>query len=197
MVNFAIRGIRQTLPSGFLLGRFSAGNGQAELVSPADAFHSMASLIWAASGPPAIHTSGAGITNTDGTLSVEWNGGTVDALGSGLLISSTTLSANWRLGTVTVLSGLTLTSGTLAVTAAPQQWNAGTVTALGTNLSITGTTLNVHEIWNAGTVSTIGDNVTLTAGTLSASAPLLPLCNGDPGPVLMDDGNGQCIGVPI
>ncbi len=53
------------------------------------------------------------------------------------------------------------------------------------------------SIWNAGTVTTIGPNITLVAGTLSATSPLLPLCNGDPGPILMDDGNGQCIGVPI
>lgn len=114
VASIAIRGIRQSIPNGHVLGRISQGSGDVEVIPLASLGFSMTPVLTQTVGPVQIKTAGAGITNTNGTLSVEWNGGTVGALGTGLSINSGTLSPNWRAGTVTALgTNLSITSGTL------------------------------------------------------------------------------------
>ena len=179
--DIAIRGIRQTIPSGYVLGRVSTGSGQAELI-PLKGF---AATIGSYLAPAfAIHTTGNGISlNNGSTLAVEWNAGTINSLGthtSGTLaISSGSLfvTTNYQAGTLTTFhAGLTLTSGTLT-----PDWNGGVVTSLGTastgTLSISSGTLSAtyNNPWQAGTVTAFGTNtsgtLSLAAGTLSVVTP--------------------------
>lgn len=52
-------------------------------------------------------------------------------------------------------------------------------------------------LWLVGLVTALGSGLKLTGSTLKATG-MLPLVNGTlPGPVLMADGLGQCIGVPL
>lgn len=174
--DISIRGIRQVIPSGYVIGRQSKGDGQAELL-PFSAVAASLSPYIISPSQGNIHVSGAGIHFSGGTLTVNWNAGTVTALGG----------------------NLSLSGGTLNAITQPQQWTAGTVSALGSELSISGTTL--HTNYQAGTLTTIGTNLTLSSGTLSVtgiSSGVLPLVNGDlPGPSAIADDLGQFIGVPI
>jgi hypothetical protein len=118
-----------------------------------------------------VATSGAGISGgpitSTGTLTVEWNAGSVTALGAGLSLNS---------GTLTASGG-----------AAPE-WTAGTVTAVGTGLSVVGGTLEATAAtpeWSAGTVTAISTSFTIAAGTLAAasiaSGSLMANVSGSPG----------------
>lgn len=200
-----VRGIRQTVPTGYMLGRISSGSGEVELIPLRDIAQSVGMVLINSIGPVAIQTTGSGISNTAGTLSVEWNAGTVNALGTGLGINSGTLNPNWRAGTIIALgTALVINSGTLNVVDA-DQWLAGTVTAIGTNLAINSGTLNVTSApqeWTAGSVTAVGSNLAISSTTLefTGTAPngMLPLANGDlPGPALLADPYGQCIGVAL
>ena len=167
--NRTIRGIRDSIPSGYYLGRASGGSGPVELLSGVLLAQNVGAVLASGGGgaiAASIRTSGSGIANVNGTLQVEWNAGTVHAIGPGLSVvagTSTTpgtLEANWQLGTVTAIgAGETLTSGTLQ-----PNWQLGSVTALHSGLTLTSGTLIPD--WEAGTVTTIGAGLSLTGGTL-------------------------------
>ena len=93
-----------------------------------------------------IVTSGSGISGGPitgvGTLTVEWNGGTVNALSVGGTVSSGTLVFGYQAGTLTTFNtGLTLAGGTLT-----PNWQAPTVTALGSGLADSSGTLSVSGV---------------------------------------------------
>jgi hypothetical protein len=184
-----VRGIRDSIPSGYYLGRTSAGLGPVELVNGGFLAQGVDAAIAGAGGGlivMGIKTSGSGIANVSGTLQVEWNAGTVNAIGPGLSIvagtstSPGTLEANWQAGTVTAIgTGLSIASGTLEATALPEEWNAGTVNALGTTagggtLSITSNTLFAAfpaSLWSAGSVAALGTGLILSGTTLQDTGP--------------------------
>lgn len=109
--------------------------------------------------------------------------------GSGVALSGGTLSANWQLGTVAALLGLAIVSGSLEA-----QWQGPAITALGSGvssaggtLSATGTGGSVTSVsvgaglsggpittagtlvanYQGGTLTTFGTGITLTGGTLT------------------------------
>lgn len=184
--DISIRGIRQTIPSGYVLGRTSSGSGPAQLIPFNALTNQMASSIISIT-IGSLTTSGNGITITNGsTLSVEWNAGTVGHLGTGLALTGGTLTPNWQVAVVTNLGTITngatveINSGTLSVVIPGQEWTAGAVSALGTNasgtLSISGGTLSLSGIsseWSAGTVTALGPNIAINSNTIEAvvSAP--------------------------
>jgi len=133
-----------------------------------------------------VATSGAGISGgpitTSGTLAVEWNAGTANALATGLSLSSATLTPQWQGGAVsTIGSGVTVASGTLSasggtvtqiVGAAPL--SGGTITTSGTLGLNTGAGVYVAGgtllgDFQAGTVLAIGSGLALTSNTLAAT----------------------------
>lgn len=171
-----VRGIRQSLPPGYVLGRTSPGSGPAELI-PLNNLGRALVGTGVVTGPasPApqewnagtVNALGTGVTINSGTLTVtqEWLAGNVGTVGAGLALNSGTLTGDWQTTVVTALgAGVTINSGTLNVT---QEWLAGTVSVLGTGLAINSGTLNPQ--WQAGAVTTIGTGITLTSGTLTAS----------------------------
>lgn len=171
-----VRGIRQSLPPGYVLGRTSPGSGPAELI-PLNNLGRALVGTGVVTGPasPApqewnagtVNALGTGVTINSGTLTVtqEWLAGNVGTVGAGLALNSGTLTGDWQTTVVNALgAGVTINSGTLNVT---QEWLAGTVNVLGTGLAINSGTLNPQ--WQAGAVTTIGTGITLTSGTLTAS----------------------------
>jgi hypothetical protein len=136
-----IRGIRQGINSGSVLGRKSAGVGPVEEITANDLAQSV------------INTGQ--VVTTGGQNPQEWTAGGVNTIGTGLSINAT---------------------GTISNTET-QEWSAGTVEAVGTGLEIVGDTL---------------------VATATAGNGMLPLVNGDlPGPSLIADPYGQCIGVAL
>lgn len=149
--NISIRGIRQTLPSGYLVGRVSPGGGPAELI-PLDLAQTKLSAASGGGG-------GGGVQ--------EWTAGPVSALSTGLSIVSGTLTVTfpdqeWNAGTVTAVgTNLSLAAGTLSAITQPQEWNAGTVNAIGSGLTLTSGTL----VSSGGGGSSV---MTMLLGTLNS-----------------------------
>lgn len=122
--NIRVRGVRQSVPSGYILGRISPGDGPAELIPLSTAQQHLAASV------PA-------------TAAGEWTAGAVNALDA-LTINNGTLTAEWQSGTVDVLGpNLTLAAGTLNAVTQPQEWNAGNVTLVGTGLTLVGEVLSL------------------------------------------------------
>jgi hypothetical protein len=157
-----IRGIRQGIRSGTVLGRKSAGTGAVEEITIGE----LANRVIATGG---VVTTGAANPQ-------QWTAGPVSSLGANITISEDVLEV-------------------------AQEWNAGTVGAIGTGLTLSSGTLSVAGAigeWSAGTVTALAASLTLSSGTLAVTNAngMLPLVNGDtPGPSLMADPYGQCIGV--
>ena len=193
--NKTVRGIRESIPSGYYLGRTSSGTGPVELISGALLAQGVDASIAGAGGGQTvlnIKTSGNGITNAAGTFEVEWNAGEVDVIGTGLSIvaggGTNTLEANWQLGDVTNLNtGLTLSAGTLT-----PNFQLGTLTNLNTGLTLSAGTLTpdwqggsvahlqgltivsgntLQSYWQPGTsfVTALGSGVSINSGTLNVA----------------------------
>ena len=165
----AIRGIRQSIASGYVLGRTAPGVGA---VGPVH----MSNLAQQLAATGTFVTQG-------GASPEEWTAGDVGALGAGLTINSGTLTVTfpaqeWTAGDVGALgAGLTINSGTLTVTFPAQEWTAGNVTAIGPTLMLALGTLNAVNL---------------------ASHIWAPTVNGDlPGPTLISSPRGECVMVPI
>lgn len=187
--NKQIRGIRQSIGAGSVLGRKSPGVGAVEEVTVAE-------LTTAIINTGQVLTSG-------GSNPQEWTAGKVGGVSPGLTVTAGELIADWQITTIVAALGanITINSGTLEVA---QEWQAGTVTSLGSNVSIVAGTLEVTSVpqeWEAGTVTALGPNLSISGTTLEVSLPaggVLPLVNGDlPGPSLIADPSGQCVGVPL
>lgn len=126
-----------------------------------------------------VTTSGAGISASPatitgaGTLSVEWNGGTVNTLGTGLNLSSGTLTPNWEAGVVTTIgNNLTLNSGTISAVLPSGTINKlnGTFTSNGT----LGTVIAGGLIIGASLQETAGHNVAVELGITTTGAEIFP-----------------------
>jgi hypothetical protein len=202
--NINVRGIRASMPQGFLLGRLDKGNGPAQLISlralqtfiqgiansdvaPADVQFSTNHVVLGRS------TAGAGPGEelTIHTI-LDWIG---SAQGDILFRDAST----WNVLAPSTDGFLLTTHGA----AANPTWTAPgtavnmTVKDEGATLTATPTSMNFV---GAGVVATVvGNDVTVTiAGGGGSSAGMLPLVSGDlPGPSLIADAVGQCIGVPL
>lgn len=128
-----IRGIRQGIRAGSVLGRRSPGTGAVEEITLGD-------LVTSVVSTGQVITSG-------GANPQNWTAGKVGTIAPGITVTAGTLVPDWQAGTVTVLGpGITLVSGTLSATGAIDEWQAGTVVAVGAHLSINSGTLNVSGI---------------------------------------------------
>lgn len=106
MSNLQVRGIRQGIASGTVLGRKSPGIGATEQLNISD-------LTTAIINTGQVITSG-------GMNPQQWTAGAVAAVSGGLSITAGTLTDEWNAGTVTsVGAGLTLISGNLATALTP------------------------------------------------------------------------------
>jgi len=142
--NIAVRGIRASMPSGFLLGRLDKGNGPTQLIS----FRSLQTFIAGLASAIKNIVGGTGITVTNGDG---------------------------------ISGDPTITLADTAVT--PGSY--GDATHVG-----------------AFTVDQQGRLTAASSVLISASGggggSMLPLVSGDlPGPSLIADASGQCIGVPL
>jgi hypothetical protein len=156
----AIRGIRDSIPSGYMLGRVSAGNGPAELIHVS----TLGQVITAAG------TGGGG-----SSAPAEWNAGSVTVLAGGLSVSGGTLDVTvaqeWSAGTVTALQGLAIGGAFGAETTLTADWNVGLVDEIGVGLTI-GTSHKAGTLftdWGAGSVLAVGTGLTIVSETLSAT----------------------------
>jgi hypothetical protein len=200
-----IRGIRASMPQGYLLGRLDKGFGPAQLISlrelqtfiqsvansdvlPADVQFSTNHRILAR------NTAGAGPGEelTIDTI-LDWIG---SAQGDILFRDASV----WNVLAPTTDGYLLTTHGAAANptwTAPPVIPSAITIKDEGATLTATPTSI---DFVGAGVVATaVGNAVTVTiAGGSGSSAGMLPLVSGDlPGPSLIADAFGQCIGVPL
>lgn len=106
----AVRRIRQSIPSGFVLGRASSGTGPVEVVS----IHDLADQI--------VATGSVTASGGQGASSIEWTAGdvsTVGTLSGGVTLAvsggALVVSGGWQAGAVTALdSSLSLSGGTLS-----------------------------------------------------------------------------------
>lgn len=148
------RGIRVSMPAGYILGRATPGNGPAELLSIPGLGKQLVS-------------SGV-VTGPANPAPQEWTAGAISALGTGLSISGTTLETAWREGEVTAFSsGLSIVGTTLTVTFPTQEWTAGTVGTLGAGLAINSGTITGD--WQTTVVTSVGSGLTIVSGSLEAT----------------------------
>lgn len=192
--NLAIRGIRQSLPSGYVLGRQSKGSGPAELITHQQLAYTLIATGQVVGGGTQLTTAAPGITGGGDlsaglTLAVEWNAGTVAALGNGLKITSSTISVpadnrfSFNTGTLALANTGASTlfgnsgtvsaepSGTIAIGTGLSLTPAGTLNATATSgvTSITfGNGLSGGTITGSGTVAVLADSLfTFNTGTIA------------------------------
>ncbi len=106
MSNLQVRGIRQGINSGVVLGRKSPGVGATEQLSISD-------LTTAIVNTGQVITSG-------GANPQQWTAGAVASVSGGLSVAGGVLTDEWNAGTVTSIgAGLTLIGGNLATALTP------------------------------------------------------------------------------
>lgn len=161
--NITIRGVRQTIPPGYVLGRASAGGGPVQLIP------------WSHVGQQIVNAGQ--VFGPSNPQVQEWTAGAVSSLGSGFSIVSTQLrfTQNWTAAAVSTLgTGLSNSGGTLNA-----QWSAGAVTTLGTGLLLSGTTLSsTGGQWAAGNVTNLATGLSIVSSTSTYWNP-------------SDDGSGE------
>lgn len=154
--DISIRGIRQTIPAGYLMGRLEGGAGPAQLIRIADLAVALVRTGQISGGTTTVGitslTAGPGIVLTP--VDPITNTGTISAASvtAGLVSSDGTIFESTMLGT-----GLNWVAGALGITL-----------EAGGGISITGT----NTITNTGILSLVaGTNVSITGGnTISAGA---------------------------
>jgi hypothetical protein len=182
--NKQIRGIRQSIRQGVVLGRKSPGTGAVEEITMGDialAVVSSGQVVTTGGLNPqqwtagSVGTVGPGLFLTEevllggsghappGTISANWQESLVAAFSAGIAITSETLTVNYQAGTLTTFgTGITLNAGTLT-----PNYRAGTLTTFGTGLTLASNTLTPN--WQAGVVSVIGSDLAINSGTLNLS----------------------------
>lgn len=197
-----IRGIRQSMPQGYLLGRLDKGNGPAQLIN----LRELQTFI------QSIANSDVAPADVQFTTNQVVLGRNTAGAGSGEEITATQI-LDWlgaaqgdilyRNGTVwTVLAPST--DGFFLTThgaAANPTW-AAQDTTVHLTIKDEGSTLTAAptsiDFVGAGVVATVvGNDVTVTIAGGGGSG-MLPLVTGDtPGPIAIADGNGAFIGVAL
>jgi hypothetical protein len=192
------------MPSGFLLGRLDKGNGPAQLISLRELQTFISGLTTASFTAADLNfttnhrvlgrsTAGAGPGEelTIDTI-LDWIG---SAQGDILFRDA---AGVWNVLAPSTDGFLLTTHGA----AANPTWAAPGTTV---NLSIkdegvllTATPTSIDFVGAGVAATAVGNAVTVTIAGGSSGGSMLPLVSGDlPGPSLIADASGQCIGVPL
>lgn len=199
-----IRGIRQSMPQGYLIGRLDAGHGPAQLISLRELQTFIQSIANSDVAPADVQFStnhrilgrntagaGGGEELTIDTI-LDW----VGAAQGDLIFRD---AATWNVLAPTTDGYLLTTHGAASNptwTAPPVIPSAITIKDEGSTLTATPTSM---DFVGAGVVATVvGNAVTVTISGSAGANGMLPLVTGDtPGPIAIADGNGAFIGVPL
>ena len=157
-----------------------------------------------ASAVSSVGTSGAGITASpnpitgSGTITVQWNAGSVSTVGSGLSLSAGTLTASGgapggvaggvlagtypnptlaasgvSAGTYTLATVTVGTDGRITAASSGTSTGGGTVTSVASGPGLSGgpivTAGTLTAQWQAGTVSTLGTGLSIGSGALNVA----------------------------
>jgi hypothetical protein len=102
MANPPVRGLRQSIPSGTVLGRTEGGFGPARAITLAEITNH-------------VITTGK-VISSGGAIPQQWEAGSVNALAPGLAITTGTLISNYQAPLLTTIGdGLSLATGTISV----------------------------------------------------------------------------------
>jgi len=120
-----------------------------------------------------VTSLGTGISLVGGVLSAVGSGGSVTdvetgpGLSGGPISTSGTITAEWQAGTVQAVGfGLAITG--LSALTLEADWQAGEVALVGAGLSIAGSPPALEADWQGGVVTNLGAGLTLNLGTLTA-----------------------------
>jgi hypothetical protein len=155
MANPPVRGLRQSIPSGTVLGRTEGGFGPARAITLAEITNH-------------VITTGK-VISSGGAIPQQWEAGSVNSLATGLSLSAGTLISNYQAPPLAAIgAGLSLSAGTLT-----SDYQASPLTTIGAGLSITTGTLISN--YQAPVLATIGAGLSITTGTLISNyqAPVL------------------------